>query len=85
VTDFGAFRAAGTPCLFNGYYWAVPQEFPMEKPRQHVENERKRIETEEDQVTVNSDESFPASDPPSFNPGVTGAADVKRKKPTSQH
>ena len=52
----------------------------MEKPKPHVENERKRIESEEDQVTVNSDESFPASDPPSFNPGVTGAADVKRKK-----
>jgi len=52
----------------------------MEKPKQHVENERKRIETEEDEVTVSSDESFPASDPPSFNPGVTGAADVKRKK-----
>ena len=27
-----------------------------------------------------SDESFPASDPPSFNPGVTGPGDVKQKK-----
>lgn len=52
----------------------------MEKPRHHVENERQRIETEEDKVTISSDESFPASDPPSFNPGVTGAADVKREK-----
>ena len=52
----------------------------IEKPRQHAEKERKRIETEEDEVTINSDESFPASDPPSFNPGVTGAADVKKKK-----
>jgi hypothetical protein len=51
-----------------------------QKTKHHVEDERKRIETEEDEVTVNSDESFPASDPPSFNPGVTGAADVKRKK-----
>lgn len=55
----------------------------MERPKphvEHVEEERKRIETEEDKVTVNSDESFPASDPPSFNPGVTGSHDVKKKK-----
>jgi hypothetical protein len=51
-----------------------------EKPRQHAEDERKRIEREEDEVTISSDESFPASDPPSFNPGVTGAADVKKKR-----
>jgi hypothetical protein len=51
-----------------------------EKPKNHVEDERARIEKEEDQVTLDSDESFPASDPPSFNPGVTGAADVKKKK-----
>lgn len=50
-----------------------------EKPKQHAEAERRRIEEEEDKVTVNSDESFPASDPPSFNPGITGAADVKKK------
>ena len=34
----------------------------------------------EDKVVVSSDESFPASDPPSFNPGITGAADIKKKK-----
>jgi hypothetical protein len=51
-----------------------------EKPRQHADDERKRIETEEDEVTLNSDESFPASDPPSFNPGVTGSTEVKKKK-----
>jgi len=56
-----------------------------EKPKQHAEEERKRIEREEDEVTISSDESFPASDPPSFNPGVTGAADVKKKMPENQH
>ncbi len=52
----------------------------MERPKHHVEIERERIEREEDKVAVNSDESFPASDPPSFNPGVTGAGDPKKKK-----
>ena len=51
-----------------------------EKPKDHAEDERKRIEKEEDEVTLDSDESFPASDPPSFNPGITGAHDVKKKK-----
>ena len=57
----------------------------MEKPKQHAEEERARIEREEDKVVVNSDESFPASDPPSFNPGVTGAAETKKKKPGARH
>jgi hypothetical protein len=51
-----------------------------EKPKQHAHDERERIEKEEDEVTVSSDESFPASDPPSFNPGVTGAADLRKSK-----
>ncbi len=51
-----------------------------ETPKEHAQKERERIEQKEDEVTVDSDESFPASDPPSFNPGVTGAADVEKKK-----
>ena len=64
---------------------AIKELIMSEKPKQHAEKERKRIESEEDEVTINSDESFPASDPPSFNPGVTGAADVKRKNPGTEH
>jgi hypothetical protein len=40
----------------------------MERPNKYSEAERERIERKEDNVVVNSDESFPASDPPSFNP-----------------
>ena len=52
----------------------------MEKPQDHKRTERERIERKEDEVTVDSDLSFPASDPPSFNPGVTGAPQVKKQK-----
>jgi hypothetical protein len=55
---------------------SATQEKPVEKK---AENERERIKKQEDTVVVSSDESFPASDPPSFNPGVTGAGDVKKK------
>jgi hypothetical protein len=51
-----------------------------EKPKHHIEAERERIESEEDKVTINSDESFPASDPPSFNPGVSGSTETKKYK-----
>jgi hypothetical protein len=51
-----------------------------ERPRDHAQKERERIERKEDEVTLDSDESFPASDPPSFNPGIVGAHDVKKTK-----
>lgn len=53
----------------------------MDKPiEKKTEKERRRIKEQEDEVVVASDDSFPASDPPSFNPGVTGASDVDKKK-----
>ncbi|HEY2427264.1 MAG TPA: hypothetical protein VGI09_15310 [Pseudolabrys sp.] len=51
-----------------------------DKPvRERIEAERERAKRHEDEVATSSDDSFPASDPPSFT-GVTSAADVERKK-----
>jgi hypothetical protein len=47
--------------------------------RENIEAERERDKRREDEVATSSDDSFPASDPPSFT-GVTSAADVEKKK-----
>jgi len=52
----------------------------MEKPSKRALAERERIERKDDEVTADSDASFPASDPPSFNPGTTGAPRAEKKK-----
>jgi len=57
---------------------APAEAIEKEPTRRKAQEERERIAEQEDQVVVNSDESFPASDPPSFNPGVTGPNDVKK-------
>jgi hypothetical protein len=50
--------------------------------RKSIEEERARDKSQEDEVVNSSDDSFPASDPPSFT-GVTSAADIERKKKTN--
>ena len=56
---------------------SATRDKPVEK---EAEKQREDMKEHEDQVVVSSDESFPASDPPSFNPGITGASDIKKKK-----
>ena len=51
--------------------------------RESIEADRERDKSKEDEVATSSDDSFPASDPPSFT-GVTGAADVEKRKKKSE-
>ena len=54
-----------------------------DKPvRESIEDDRERKKLYEDEVVTSSDDSFPASDPPSFT-GVTSAADVEKKQKKS--
>lgn len=47
--------------------------------RESIEADRERDKSKEDEVATSSDDSFPASDPPSFT-GVTSAADLEKRK-----
>lgn len=50
--------------------------------RKSIEEERARDKSKEDEVVNSSDDSFPASDPPSFT-GVTSAAEGRRRRISS--
>ena len=45
-----------------------------ERPKNHAEKERERIARKEDQVVIDSDESFPASDPVAVGSAAKKAA-----------
>ena len=50
-----------------------------QRVKEEAKADREKMKEKEDEVTIASDDSFPASDPPSFT-GVTGPSDVKKGK-----
>jgi hypothetical protein len=61
----------------------MPKDAIPKVPHEDLERPPRKIKNPDDLVDETGDESFPASDPPSFTPSRTGAPAKKPDKPST--